>query len=609
MRRFLRTTERTHSDGEAPRRHLARTSLLLVPAMLGLLVGAMFAWGNSGASGAGTDAVAGGFNHTCALRGGAVYCWGDNTYGQLGESSNTPSLTAVAVTASGMGAGVTAIATGDNHSCAIDALGGAWCWGSNSNGQLGNNDPLNADSNVPAAVFGLASGVTSISAGGTHTCAVQSGAAKCWGSNALGQLGNGAAIPGANNNTPVSVTGLTTGVDAVAAGQNFACAMKSGGVSCWGANANGQLGDGTGSPWFPSSTPGTVTGLGAGSGVTAIATGYNHTCAIVSGAAQCWGNDSSGQLGDAANTDLSTPVSVSGLSSGVIALAGGGAHTCAIVSGGAQCWGNGLSGQLGNSASANSNVPVSVTGLSSGVTAIAAGGFHSCAVQNGGALCWGKDLSGQLGNNSIVNSNVPVTVNGTVGATDTPTPTNTPIATDTPTVTNTPVATDTPTATNTPGPTSTSTSTATPTDTPIATSTNTPGPSATPTDTPVPATATNTSVPATATNTSVPGTATATNTSGPGGGGARVATSTPTNIPATEVVPTDTPATTAPPQSGIEPPNSGLPGGGASGAGIGAPNTGSGPGDAHGVTWWLMAAGLVLAAMGGATALAGTRRR
>ncbi|TAK59347.1 MAG: RCC1 repeat-containing protein [Dehalococcoidia bacterium] len=624
MRRFLQRTGRTHSTGD-DRRHIARRSLWLAPAMLGLLIGAMFAWGNSGASGAGTDAVAGGLSHSCALRGGAVYCWGDNTYGQLGDSTNTPSLTAVAVTASGMGSGVTAIANGLYHSCAIDASGGVWCWGRNNSGQLG--DTTTTDSNFPVAVSGLTSGVTSISAGGAHTCAVQSGAAKCWGSDSLGQLGNGDPI--GDSSTPVSVTGgLGTLVDAVAAGQNFACALKSGGVSCWGANANGQLGDGLGAPWFPSTSPITVTGLGAGSGVTAITAGYNHTCAIVSGAAQCWGRDLSGQLGDGANTDSSIPLAVSGLASGVTAIAGGGAHTCAIVSGGAQCWGSDASGQLGNGApNTDSNVPVSVTGLSSNVTAIGSGGFHSCAVQNGGAVCWGQDTSGQLGDNGTTNSDAPVAVSGAVGATDTPTPTNTstptdtPVATDTPTATNTPAPTDTPTPTDTPAPTSTATDTPTPTDTPTATDTPVPGatdtPTSTPTDTPVPPTATDTpvpptatdtSVPATATNTSVPGSATATNTSA-SGGGSRAATATPTDVPATATVPADTPAVAAPPQSGIEPPSSGqLPGGGTAAEGIGAPNTGSGP-DAPGITWQLLAAGLALAATGGATVFAGTRRK
>jgi alpha-tubulin suppressor-like RCC1 family protein len=602
MRRFLQRG-RTQSSGDDSRRHVARSSLWLAPAIIGLLIGAMFAWGNSGASGAGTDAVAAGLSHTCALRGGAVYCWGDNTYGQLGDSSNTPSLTAVAVTASGMGGGVTAIASGLYHSCAIDASGGVWCWGHNNSGQLG--DTTTTDSNFPVAVSGLASGVTSISAGGAHTCAVQSGAAKCWGSDALGQLGNSA--PNADSSTPVLVTGLGASVDAVAAGQNHACALKSGGVSCWGANANGQLGDGLGAPWFPSTSPVTVSGLSAGSGVTAITAGYNHTCAIVSGAAQCWGKDTNGQLGDGGNSDSSIPLPVSGLSSGVTAIAGGGAHTCAIVSNSAKCWGGDSSGQLGNGApNTDSNVPVDVNGLTSGATAIGAGGLHSCAVQNGGALCWGANASGQLGDNSTNNSSAPAAVSGTVGATDTPTPTDTPTATNTPTVTNTPVATDTPTATNTPLPTDTPAPTSTATDTPVPGSTNTP--TSTPTDTPVPATATNTSVPPTATDTSVPGSATATNTASPGGGGA-AKTATPTEVPATatEAVPTDTPAA-APPQSIIEPPSSGeLPGGSAAGAGIAAPNTGSGP-DANGVTWWLAAVGLTLAAAGGATVFAGKRR-
>jgi len=289
--------------------------------MLGLLVGGMLAWSNSGAAGAGAEAIAGGLSHSCALQGGAVSCWGDNTYGQLGDGTNNSGLTPVA--AAVVTSGVTAIATGLNHSCAIQG-GAAYCWGSNSNGQLGNG--TNTDSNVPVAVTGLGSGVTSISAGGSatatsdgHTCAVQSGSVVCWGYNASGQLGDGTTT---DSSTPVS-TGITSAV-AAATGRDFSCALKSdGSVLCWGQNANGRLGDGTTSG---RTSPVAVTGLGSGSGVTAITAGYNHACALQSGAAVCWGSDGSGQLGDGGNTDSSVPVAVFGPLTGVTAIAGGGAQ-------------------------------------------------------------------------------------------------------------------------------------------------------------------------------------------------------------------------------------------------------------------------------------------
>jgi alpha-tubulin suppressor-like RCC1 family protein len=339
----------------------------------------------------GIDAVAAGGFHTCVLAaGGGVKCWGLNSSGQLGDATTTNRLTAVDV--SGLGSGVSAIAVGYIHTCALTTGGGVKCWGNNFYGQLG--DGTTTDRLTPFDVSGLTTGVSAIAAGSSHTCALTTGGGvKCWGDNSIGQLGDGTQ---SQRPTPVDVNGLGSGVDAISGSLEHTCALTtSGGVKCWGRNTNGQLGDGT--------TTNRLTAVdvsGLGSGVSAIAVGYFHTCALTTGGGvKCWGGNSIGQLGDGTQTLRPTPVDVSGLTSGVSAIAVGYSHTCALITGGgAKCWGGNGSGQLGDGTQTQRPTPVDVSGLGSGVRAISLGDYHTCALTTaGGAKCWGRNFEGQLG--------------------------------------------------------------------------------------------------------------------------------------------------------------------------------------------------------------------
>ena len=351
----------------------------------------------------GAAKVTAGHLHTCAVtNSGAVWCWGSGGAGQLGDGTGTDALTPVSV--SGLGSGVAALTSGDTHTCALTSAGAVRCWGS---GQLG--DGLTGARLTPAAVSGLGSGVAAIGAAMHHTCAVTSaGAVSCWGRNNVGQLGDGTTT---SQDAPVPVSSLASGVAAVAVGDWHTCAVtEAGAVKCWGWNGYGQVGDGT-TTWRVTPVP--VSGLG--SGVTTVSASDRHTCALTSGGAVwCWGNNWWGQLGDGTTTSRSAPVAVSGLGSGVVAVTAGYFHTCALTGAGAVwCWGSNGAGQLGDGTTADRLTPVAVSGFGSGAIAIAAGNNHTCALTNAGAvLCWGGNNLGQLGDGTTTDRPTPGAVTG-----------------------------------------------------------------------------------------------------------------------------------------------------------------------------------------------------
>ncbi len=363
-------------------------------------------------------AVAAGTEFTCAIAAaGVARCWGYNNRGQVGDGTTTTRFSPADV--AGLGLGVTSIATGDAHGCAVTAAGAAKCWGFNTSGQLGDGTLVNRPTAVSVSGFGSAV-VTQVAVGYGHSCGLTSaGGVKCWGDNAAGQLGDGTLVA---HQTAADVQGLTSGVSAIAAGGNQTCArLSTGGVKCWGDNTYGQLGDGT---TVSRSMPTSVAGLD--SGVAAVTVGRYHTCVrTTAGAARCWGNNSHSEIGDGTTNQRTTSVPVSGLASGVFEIAAGDSHTCARLANGAvRCWGAIRDGRVGDgSRSTNSNAlmptPVDVAGLTSDVSLIASGAFHTCVrIADGSAMCWGEGGDGELGTGGTADRSAAKPVTGLAGVTD-----------------------------------------------------------------------------------------------------------------------------------------------------------------------------------------------
>lgn len=294
-----------------------------------------------------------GFNHTCALLDGArLACWGLNEFGQVGDGTTAIKTEAVDVTV--LTRDITAAAVGLDFTCVLLTTGGVQCWGSNDKGELGNG--TNLDSPVPVDVSGLSSGVVAISSGSEHTCALlDSGGLKCWGRNYCGQIGDGTHE---HRNVPTDVFGLSSGVAGIFANKFHTCAlMESGSAKCWGQNTHGELGDGT---YEERMTP---VDVALSLVFSTLSTGRGeHTCGLtVEGGAKCWGNNEFGQLGDGTLATKLIPTDVENLASGVARIATGDNHTCALLdTAELLCWGRNSLGQIGDGTQDDRQIPTDV---------------------------------------------------------------------------------------------------------------------------------------------------------------------------------------------------------------------------------------------------------
>ncbi|WP_151087102.1 RCC1 domain-containing protein [Hymenobacter baengnokdamensis] len=413
--------------------------------------GSLYAWGGntSGQLGNGTTApstipvsvsqgaapagtrfvqVAAGATHSLALAtDGTLYAWGDNTSGQLGNTSNTSSSTPVAVSQGAAPAGTrfVQVAAGQGFSLALAADGTVYAWGLNSAGQLGTTTP--ASSNAPlAAAMPAGTRFVQVAAGAMHSLALAAdGSLYAWGDNASGQLGTNNAPTGSP--VPVAVSqgaapaGLLFGQVAAGSQAAHSLALAADGMPyAWGTNGSGQLGSGS---TTLATTPVAVAGLVQPRGYVQAAVGSRHTVAVqASGVLGAWGSNTHGELGNGTtnSTANSTPVAVGqgAMPAGtrLVQVAAGDFTTIALsASGTAYTWGYNNFGQLGNGSTTSSSTPgaVSQGAMPTGtrLVQVAAGPSHMLALAaDGTAYAWGSNSSGQLGNGTTTTSSTPVAV-------------------------------------------------------------------------------------------------------------------------------------------------------------------------------------------------------
>lgn len=324
------------------------------------------------------QSVAVGINFRCVLSTtGGVYCWGSNSFGQLGDGTSI-GFRSTAVAVVGLSSGVVGLEALGNDVCALTSGGQVLCWGERWS------------SRVPVAIGGLPGDVTQITMGNLNVCAQASGDIYCLGVNDEGQNGN--AWGGSSVQPPERVVGLPPSQSVVAGGYHTCALTQLGGVMCWGNDGAGQLGDDPVSfVTRPQPIP-NVDGI-----VMAVATG--HTCALrITGEVLCWGYNLHGAAGRNPANVIGRPNWIQGLGGPVKDLAAGTYYTCALLQGGTgQCWGRNDRSQLGHMSSDDTHDPVDVIGLNQAID-IAAGQDHTCAARAGlPGQCWGDNFNGQLG--------------------------------------------------------------------------------------------------------------------------------------------------------------------------------------------------------------------
>jgi alpha-tubulin suppressor-like RCC1 family protein len=346
--------------------------------------------------------IDGGDLHSAAVKpDGTVWAWGDNQFGEVGDGTtidrHTPRQTR---TVSNM----VAVACGSGFTIALKADGSVWSWGHNNDGQLGDASLETQNNYSTPQKISTLSNIVSIAAGFFSGYALRNdGVVFAWGANTNGQIGDGTTV---RRRTPVQVSGITNAV-AISAGDYTGFAVLSDGtVRAWGSNQSGQAG--VGSSDNNKLTPVQVSSL---SNIVAVAGGGSHSLALDSNhLVWAWGDNSYGQVGDGTTTLRTSPVLLS--LTNIDSIAAGENHSLATGGGVVEAWGRNNNGQLGDGTISNRHSPVTISGFAQPI-AIAAGSQHSLLAARDLTLdSWGDNSNGQLGTSSDGDQHAPVTVSG-----------------------------------------------------------------------------------------------------------------------------------------------------------------------------------------------------